>query len=445
MTDKIQLPRSLTAKMTYISILGLAAGLVVFLFVRFVGYNLVDRYYMSDSAINRRKAAIVSEFSTYISTNSISGHDTAAVTRWTQAHEDVMIVLINSERGNTSYFGAGQNGYKNSQSIPLTQFGRLYPVRFSDGQYQIAVSDTSDIARRQLVTIVSLLLAALTFIFGQGLYIRHLTKRIIHLSKEAGEVIAGDIENPITAVEKHGEDEVWALAQSMEEMRRSVIERMGNEQRAWQANSELITAISHDIRTPMTSMIGYLSLLSDSDFSDAGRARQFCQSAYKKAMELKDLTDELFRYFLVYGKAELELNLEEVDARMLLEQLICEAEFDLSDFGFSVERSDFEGEYSVKADPLYLKRVMDNIVSNIKKYADKSRPVKISSAVESDLLRIRVSNSVARNALRVESTKIGIRTCEKIMSAMGGSFSVESDSDSFCAVFCLPVQNTAAR
>ena len=54
----------------------------------------------------------------------------------------------------------------------------------------------------------------------------------------------------------------------MDEMRRSLIQQMGSESRAWQANTELLTAISHDIRTPMTSMIGYLGLLNDSDFSD---------------------------------------------------------------------------------------------------------------------------------------------------------------------------------
>ena len=85
----------------------------------------------------------------------------------------------------------------------------------------------------------------------------------------------------------------------------------------------------------------------------------------------KALTDELFRYFLVFGRADLEMNLETLDARLLLEQLLGEAEFDLSDAGFAVQRIEFEGECSVTADPMYLKRVLDNLVSNIKKYADR--------------------------------------------------------------------------
>ena len=200
-------------------------------------------------------------------------------------------------------------------------------------------------------------------------FIRRLTRRVIRLSREADAIGDGDLEAPITL---QGEDELAQLAGEMDAMRHSVIERMSGERRAWEANSELITAISHDIRTPMTALIGYLGLLNESGFQDPERGAQFAASAYDKAMELKDLTDELFKYFLVFGRSELELNKEELRRPLLLEQLLGEAEFDLTDAGFTVQRIEFEGECTVQADPLYLKRVMDNLVSNIKKYADPS-------------------------------------------------------------------------
>ena len=138
-------------------------------------------------------------------------------------------------------------------------------------------------------------------------------------------------------------------------MRYNVIERMGNERRAWEANSELITAVSHDIRTPMTSLIGYLELLNNSDFKDLEKSRQFCASAYGKATELKELTDELFKYFLVFGRADLDMNIEKFEARFLIEQLLAEAEFDLADAGFKINQVGFQGECEINADPLYLK------------------------------------------------------------------------------------------
>lgn len=88
----------------------------------------------------------------------------------------------------------------------------------------------------------------------------------------------------------------------------------------------------------MTTMIGYLGLLNESGFEDRERCSQFCSSAYDKAMELKDLTDELFKYFLVFGRSDLEMNMEPFDGRLLTEQLLSEAEFDLGDAGFTISR-----------------------------------------------------------------------------------------------------------
>ena len=236
-----------------------------------------------------------------------------------------------------------------------------------------------------------------------------------------------------------GADELSNLAASMEEMRRSVIERLGSEKRAWEANAELITSVSHDIRTPMTSLIGYLELLREPGGDEDAR-RQFLDSAYGKAIELKDLTDQLFRYFLVYGKAAPELALERVDGLLLLGQLLGEAEFDLSEAGFSVQRIDFEGDCVLTVDPIQLKRVMDNLVSNIKKYADPAKPVVFLSQLADGALSLSVSNSVSPNAVRRESTKIGLRTCEKILSALGGSFTTRTEDGHFAAELSLPVQ-----
>ena len=133
-------------------------------------------------------------------------------------------------------------------------------------------------------------------------YTGRLTRRIINLSKEAAAVTAGDLERSITAP---GNDELSALADSVDEMRRSVIERMGNEKRAWEANTELITAISHDIRTPMTAMLGYLGLLVGGTEAEATKA-QLASSAYVKAMELKRPDRPAFPLFPGIRKAELE-------------------------------------------------------------------------------------------------------------------------------------------
>ena len=422
----------------WVTLAGIVLGALVFLALTQLGGILIRDRYMSEDAVNRRKARLYADFSRYVSAQGVSGRDTAAVARWTASHEYVTIFLFAAGREQQLYAGGMLDPDNHSGYDPQVH-GRLYPIRFSDGLYQVAIGDNSQVRQRLLVSIASFAAAGVCFLLLFMWYTGRLTRRIIALSKEAAAVSAGDLER---VIEAPGEDELSALADSVDEMRRSVIERMGNEKRAWEANTELITAISHDIRTPMTAMIGYLGLLCGGTEDESTKA-QLASSAYVKAMELKDLTDQLFRYFLVYGKAELEMEKERFDARLLFGQLLGEMEFDLNDAGYTLRRQDFEGECFITVDPLFLKRVLDNLLSNIKKYADPAEPVEVCMTLENGRLTLRVSNAVAVLQTRKDSTKIGLRTCEKIMTASGGEFKTENDGKRFTAELWLPAEAAA--
>lgn len=432
-----KLPRSLNAKMLYVSLLGVLLGAVLYFSMIALGQALIDTVYMREENVAQRKAEIYSRLSSYVSRNEISGKDTASLAQWTAENDYVTILLYDSGSRHRSFSGGKSIGAGGKIVYDSAEYGRLYPLRFSDGIYLIAILDSSQEKQALLVNVTAVSVAASSFILLLLFYTNRLTRRIIALSRAAQEVSSGQLEKDIRAP---GQDEVSALARSMDEMRRSLIQQMGSESRAWQANSELLTAISHDIRTPMTSMIGYLGLLNDSDFTDIERCRQFSRSAYSKAMDLKDLTDELFKYFLVFGSAELKLDMERYDGRLLLEQLASEAEFSLTEAGFRVQRMDFQGECSILADPLYLKRVIDNLVSNVMKYGDKTRRVVMLSELESGMLSLCISNSITRSLERVESTKIGLRTCTRIMEQMQGGFSTHSDGEHFAAELRIPAE-----
>lgn len=443
MTKKFKLPRTLDAQMIYSLVLAFVFAFVVFIIVYGAGWYAVEHVYMSDKNVASRKAAIYSQFSGYVSENELSSHDSAELALWSEDKPDVSLLLYRNQELDSRIHGGmaepSSNMQPSERSVLSAQYGKLYPVRFSDGIMQIAIGDYSENRKYAVCQIVAFSAAFATFILIMLWYIRQLTQRIISLSKEAVEIGAGDLDKPITL---SGQDEITELASSVDSMRKSVIDRMGSESRAWQANAELITAISHDIRTPMTSLIGYLGLLNESGFEDKEQGKQFAASAYGKAMELKDLTDELFKYFLVFGKSGVEMEIEPYDARLLTEQFLAEAEFDIADAGFTMTRNDFEGECSIAVDPLYLKRVFDNLVSNIKKYADPAQPVKAVCELTGGAFSVCVSNTVRRSMNRVESTKIGLRTCAKILETMGGEFRTSTEGNHFSAELVLPAGDT---
>ncbi len=437
MTRKFNPPSSLNAKMLYVSLFGLLTAVLLYILAGELGCLLVEKVYMSDENVVQRKAEIYSRLSSYVSENKVSGKDTKALSQWTSENDYVTILLYDSGNKHRRFSGDKAAVPELNSEYDAAKYGSLYPLRFSDGLYLVAIVDSSESREYVLADFSAMAIAAGSMILLLLLYMNRLTKRIINLSKAATIVSSGKLEMSISAP---GSDELSSLARAMDEMRQSVIEQMSSESRAWQANNELITAISHDIRTPMTSMIGYLGLLSESDFSDIERCRQFSRSAYSKAMDLKSLTDELFKYFLVFGSAQLNLDMESYDGRLLLEQLVSEAEFTLSENGFKIQRVEFHGECSIMADPLYLKRVVDNLVSNVMKYGDRAKQVMMISELKDKYLSLCISNSITRDLDRVESTKIGLRTCKRIMEKMHGDFNIENDGEHFSAELRLPAE-----
>ena len=447
MTERLRafsLSRSLDAKMLYMVLLSLLIGAAVYLVTYGLGTLALNKIYMSPESVAARQAEIYADFSGYVNSRHVSGSDENAVTNWpgNNAYTTILIYRdedlpqsVNVRPGTSPAYGSS-----NASRLQYTsEYGRLYPMRFADGVYHISIGDSSQVREDTVNRIIAVVLGSGAFLAVMLWFIRRLTRRVIRLSREADAIGDGDLEAPITL---QGEDELSQLAQEVDAMRHSVIARMSGERKAWETNAELITAISHDIRTPMTALIGYLDLLNEDSLRNPERSARFASSAYSKAMELKDLTDELFKYFLVFGRAQVEMNREELDGRLLLEQLLGEAQFELADQGFSIQRQDHEGECLVSADPLYLKRVLDNLVSNLKKYADRSQPVVLLTELKDGQLSVCVSNRVREDLERVESNKIGLRTCEKIMEAMGGSFSIDKDENHFAATFSLPAKKS---
>ena len=184
-----------------------------------------------------------------------------------------------------------------------------------------------------LVAAVFALAAALLIIAPSA---RRLSSAIKHLSGDMALIAGGDLSHE---VKLKGKTELAELAQSFDQMRLAIAARMERESEAVRANQELIGALSHDLRTPLTKQSSYLELaLSERYKSDAAGMRACVEKASKATGELRERIEELFSYFLVFsGEKGTEPLLEDVDGSQVLARLLCEqAEF-LRLRGFSVD------------------------------------------------------------------------------------------------------------
>jgi len=166
---------------------------------------------------------------------------------------------------------------------------------------------------------------------------------------------------------------------------------------------------------------------------------RYLGASREKARQLKELTDELFRYFLVFATPEMKLHPERYDAPILMEQLLGERIIRLEEAGFRVQSTPLQQDCVVELDVQYLQRVLDNLFTNIEKHADKKSRVTVLARLEEDKLILDLANGVPLRPNAAESTKIGLQTCRKIIREMGGTFETQMEEGKFLAEIALPI------
>lgn len=317
--------------------------------------------------------------------------------------------------------------------------GGSHPIVASDGVLLASMVDYTEYLYYDIFNIVSVVLAFLGFLLVMWFYFFDLTRRITRLGKEVTAVADGDMERSITA---EGEDEITRLCTDVEYMRSSMLENIEKERAALEANRELITAMSHDIRTPLTVLLGYLDIMKLN--APEGDMQQYIEASERTAMRLKKMSDDMFGYFLVYGGG-IEVSEQECEARTLVDQMLSGHVFLLREQGYSIEFN-FEGEDNdflsntvVVTDPPQLMRIVDNIFSNVMKYADIEKPVTVFVGAEVDEMTIRVTNYVRPNPDEAQKNGIGLRSCMKLANAMDVRFSSAEDDGVFNSVMYVPI------
>ncbi|WP_254489789.1 HAMP domain-containing sensor histidine kinase [Bacillus thuringiensis] len=192
-----------------------------------------------------------------------------------------------------------------------------------------------------------------------------------------------------------GKDELAQLVQNINYMSKELENTFEQERRLERTKNELITNISHDLRTPLTSIIGYIDLLKRGQYESKTQLQEYLETTYLKSKRLKYLIDELFEYTRLSG-IDVKLNLNEVDLSGLLEQIVGEYIPIFEKESLIVQKSITQETIPIFIDVEKMVRVYENLFMNAIKYSMKPSELSICLELIGNKAMLKVSNKVEK-------------------------------------------------
>ena len=231
---------------------------------------------------------------------------------------------------------------------------------------------------------------------------------------------------------------------------RAVDERMKSER----LRTELITNVSHDIKTPLTSIINYVDLLSHEDIPE-GNAAEYVEVLQRQSARLKKLTDDLVEASKA-STGNLPVAPEQLDLGVLVDQIQGEYSDRLTEKNLEFVVSKPDNPVFVQADPRHLWRVLDNLMTNILKYAlpgtrvylslehDDNRPTLCLRNISAEPLNVRPEELTERfvrgdSARSTEGSGLGLAIAASLCKLQNIEMNLAIDGDLFKASAAFPL------
>ena len=277
------------------------------------------------------------------------------------------------------------------------------------------------------------------------------SKRIHTLELGALRANEGNYDVPIEV----GGGELGSIAASINNISEGIGKTVDERMKSERLKTELITNVSHDIRTPLTSIITYTDLLKHEGL-DSEKAPEYLDVLTQKSQRLKTLTDELFEAAKA-ATGNIDVNLSDLDIIALLNQVLGESDATIKDSGLDIRTKFPQSKLSVRADGRLMQRVVENLLSNVCKYSLPNSRVYIDvSQTDDSRMKLDIKN-ISATELNFDPSELterfkrgddsrsdggsglGLSIVQSFVIAQGGRFEIAIDGDLFKATVTLPL------
>lgn len=275
------------------------------------------------------------------------------------------------------------------------------------------------------------------------------------IQKGVEQIKNGDIHYRIDPV---GKGEFARLASNINSITDGLKKAVDNELKSERLKTELITNVSHDIRTPLTSIITYVDLLKQE--RDPAKMEEYIGVLEQKAKRLKVLTDDLFEAAKA-STGNIPVHLERIDLVSLITQGLGELSANMEEAGLDIRITHPKEKVYVQADGKLLWRSIENVLSNIIKYALKGSRVYIDIKDTGNDVQLTFKNisayelNISADELMERFTRgdesrsssgsgLGLSIAKSLVEAQKGRFSIQVDGDLFKSILSLPKHHQLA-
>lgn len=370
----------------------------------------------------------------------------------------ILAMITDIVLGGLIYTVSSKLGKKQYDKVPVSPPpGR--GVRFSRHGDDLGMSMGRLVRHLSRDTLVSFMLVTVIaticfFIIYFLLFIKRIVKDMTYISDRIIDIADGKSDEKII-IER--QDEIGEIAGRINEMAEQINQLITSERDALQSNKDLIACVAHDLRTPITSVKGYLDLALDTKHYDLEQRQKYVRIAQTKANRLEYLIHDLFNYTKLTS-GEITLHRSKIDLVQLVEQMVEEF-YPL----FQEEELECTTKYNISylemnMDGELIARAVQNLLSNAIKYGKDGKHVYVELECLEQEVQIRVTNyglvipeesikhlfdkfyrvERSRN-VKTGGTGLGLNIAQEIVHLHGGRIQVTSGASGTCFTIALPL------
>lgn len=295
-----------------------------------------------------------------------------------------------------------------------------------------------------------LILYLLLFVLFVVPYMLSKLRRFIAIINGSKEIAKGNIQN---SIQDAGNDSLSELAGYINNMKAGYQSALEHQMKSERLKTELITNVSHDLKTPLTSIINYVDLLKKENHSSE-TTRAYIETLERKALRLKLLIEDLFDISKM-ASGTIELDMEYVDVATLLTQAIAESNSHMGQASLEIRERIAKFPIHAHLDGNKIWRVFENLISNAQKYSLPGTRIYIYLDETDDLVKFKIQNTSAYEidfdaeelferfkradeSRQTEGSGLGLAIVKSIVELHRGQIKVEIHGDQFNVIVHLP-------